>query len=562
MLQDPTIGLTHKQRRDVDKRPSLSIVIVLYNIPREAARSLHALSAAYQCDIDPADYEVIVVDNGSDPPFDPSRLRLTGHFRHLRIDDAHASPAQAANRGLALARGDVVGVMIDGARLVTPGLLHFARAGAALFPRAVVATLGWYVGYDLQNRAIAAGWNANHEDALLRSIDWPADGYRLFEIGTLDESSVDGWVQPISESNALFMPRALWDELGGYDERFDLPGGGMLNLDLFSRALELPETELVLLLGEATFHQLHGGVSTNAPAESAPANWERWGAQDQTIRGRPWDFPSGRRPTYLGRLPRHALARFARAVVDPIRPVHHGEPPPLGPDFDRGLWSLQPAPPPSDPVVARLVALAQCHFRNGIYADAAAVARLARARGPHEPEALRLLSLVGSANGVHTMDEARKALFHVHLGEAGQVLGDHERARQEFAAALAHNPDLVSAHIGLASLRMPGEGYYAVLERFHRTLTPEVYVEIGIGDGSSLALARPPTVAVAVDPSPVMSRPVSVEAHVYAETSDDFFRARDLPGTARRPAGSTGLHRRAARLRGGAPRLHERRAAL
>jgi len=109
----------------------------------------------------------------------------------------------------------------------------------------VVATLGWYLGFDLQKWAIEGGYDRTREDALLASIDWPNDGYRLFEIGTPDESSVDGWVQPIAESNALFLPRASWDLLRGVDERFDAPGGGMLNPDTFCRAMELPSRELV-----------------------------------------------------------------------------------------------------------------------------------------------------------------------------------------------------------------------------------------------------------------------------------------------------------------------------
>jgi hypothetical protein len=103
---------------------------------------------------------------------------------------------------------------------------------------------------------------------LLASIDWPQDGYRLFEIATVDESSVDGWLQPIAEANALFMPRKSWDQLGGMDERFDASGGGLVNLDMYSRAMELPDAQLVLLLGEGTFHQMHGGIATNVSPEA------------------------------------------------------------------------------------------------------------------------------------------------------------------------------------------------------------------------------------------------------------------------------------------------------
>ena len=45
----------------------LSVVVVFYNMRREAARTLHSLSRAYQRDIDGLDYEVIVVENGSAP---------------------------------------------------------------------------------------------------------------------------------------------------------------------------------------------------------------------------------------------------------------------------------------------------------------------------------------------------------------------------------------------------------------------------------------------------------------------------------------------------------------
>lgn len=197
-------------------KPGMSVVVVVYNMPREAPRTLHSLSADYQRYIDAEDYEVIVVDNGSNPPFDPELLQsLSGNFRLIRIDDAPPSPAQAVNRGLAAARGDIVGVMIDGARIVTPGLLHFALHGARLYDKTVVATLGWYLGHDFQGWSIQTGYDSVREDALLASIDWPNDGYRLFEIGTMDESSVDGWFQPISESNALFLRRELWESLGG-----------------------------------------------------------------------------------------------------------------------------------------------------------------------------------------------------------------------------------------------------------------------------------------------------------------------------------------------------------
>jgi hypothetical protein len=93
------------------------------------------------------------------------------------------------------------------------------------------------------------------------------------------------------------MPRELWTELDGVEERFDAPGGGFLNLDTYRR-----------------------------------------------------------------------------------------DKPPLGRSFDRALWSLSPPVRPCDPLIAALTDLAHREFRAGRYEACAAVARLARARAPDEPE--------------------------------------------------------------------------------------------------------------------------------------------------------------------------------
>ncbi len=45
----------------------LAVVVVMHNMRREAARTLHSLSRSYQRGIDDLDYEVVVVENGSAP---------------------------------------------------------------------------------------------------------------------------------------------------------------------------------------------------------------------------------------------------------------------------------------------------------------------------------------------------------------------------------------------------------------------------------------------------------------------------------------------------------------
>jgi hypothetical protein len=502
------------------------VVVVVYNMAREAPRTLHSLSAAYQRHINPEDYEVIVVDNGSNPPFDPKIVeKLSGNFRLVRIDPAPPSPAHALNRGIAEAQGDVIGVMIDGARIATPGLLHFAWHGARLYDRAVVATIGFHLGFDLQNWAIRAGYNSVREDALLGSIDWPNDGYRLFEIGTLAGSSQGGWLQPIVESNALFMRRELWQMLGGFDERFDEPGGGLVNLDVFRRVVEMPSAQLIMLLGEGTFHQLHGGVAANAPVEQLPENLRRWALQYQAIRGAPYEFPRYQNPTtYLGDLPRPALARFLQTAVNPY-PREQVEPP-LGANFDNEIWSAAPPVPASDPSIAALIGLLHREFRAGHYAAAAGVGRLIRQRAPDEPEPQRVLALVAAWLPADDPPRSQSADYYLAIAEANRILGETEVAAVNYRTALTFNPDLPAAHVALAGLRMPGPDYLVWLERLYGSLALETVIEIGVARASSLALLRPPTVAIGVDPNPTVLSPLKTETHIFAETSDEFFAKR------------------------------------
>ena len=84
------------------------------------------------------------------------------------------------------------------------------------------------------------------------------------------------------------------------DERFMAPGGGLVNHDLFARLVTLPDSQLIVLLGEGCFHQVHGGASTSPGADHAG-----WHAQYQKLRGTSYTRPEVD-PVYFGRLPRPA----------------------------------------------------------------------------------------------------------------------------------------------------------------------------------------------------------------------------------------------------------------
>ena len=191
---------------------------------------------------------------------------------------ATASPVRAVNLGLSIARGDLVGVAIDGARMASPGLIAKAIGAAALHPKPVVGTIAFHLGSKAQPISIKEGYNQAVEDELLARSGWEEDPYRLFGVSVFAVSSGSGWFETPMESNAFFCTAAHWRELGGWDERFVSPGGGVVNLDSWRRAIESPGAQLIMLLGEATFHQVHGGVATNSvgpPIADFFAEYER-----------------------------------------------------------------------------------------------------------------------------------------------------------------------------------------------------------------------------------------------------------------------------------------------
>jgi hypothetical protein len=296
---------------------ALSIIVTFNDMPREIPRTILSLSPAMQVGVSADDYEVILVDHNSTLPFDIERCRMTGINLHVEhFHDATDSPCGAANRGLALARGELCCVMLDGARMASPGLVAGALRARRLHHRPVIATLGFHLGPDVQMKTIHRGYNQQVEDRLLERADWTRDGYRLFDISVFAGSSQGGWFSPIAESNALFMPRELWDEIGGYDERFVATGGGLVNLDTYARACALEDSQLIVLLGEGTFHQVHGGVATNAPVHP----WDKIHAEYVRIRGVPFTKPTVT-PLLFGAVNSHVLPSIALSATRALAPA-------------------------------------------------------------------------------------------------------------------------------------------------------------------------------------------------------------------------------------------------
>jgi glycosyltransferase involved in cell wall biosynthesis len=266
----------------------LSVILVSYDMEREIPRTLQSLARNYQHGARDLNYEVLVIDNGSPVPLEEATWAgIDVPARLICVPNAPPSPAKAISTALAEAKGEIICLMIDGAHLLTPGVFRMALSGYQAFENAVVAIRYFYLGVEEQPVSVTKGYNKLAEDKLLERIQWPDDGYRLFEISTPLRSGAKQltWFNGMFESNCLFLKRSLLMQLGGADERFDYPGGGFLNLDTFKRAVEAIGVTPIQIIGEGSFHQLHGGVTTNSDGEKRAALLEQYREQYARIRG-------------------------------------------------------------------------------------------------------------------------------------------------------------------------------------------------------------------------------------------------------------------------------------
>ena len=308
-------------RRRREHRPLLSIIVVAYAMPEQLNRTLYSLSLDYQHGVVNEDYEVIVVENTSGQDLGDARATAhRGQFRYYRREETEPTPIHAINFGVEQARGDFVAIMIDGARMITPGVVAWTLAALDLHDEPVICVPGYHLGAELQWVAARKGYNEAREAELLASITWPENGYQLFDISCSAGTSAGGIFKPIGESNCIAMSRALFNRLGGFDTAFRQPGGGLVNMDFYKRALETPDTQLVILIGEGSFHQFHGGETTGKAGIDRDQALYDMQAEYVELRGERFSPPE-KRATFLGPVPDSAL-RYLRHGADSVITVN------------------------------------------------------------------------------------------------------------------------------------------------------------------------------------------------------------------------------------------------
>lgn len=300
----------------VPRRPRLSVVICAYDMAREAPRTITSAAVPYQRGVSPDDYEVVVVDNGSPVPLaDQVGAHPETNVTVVRAPRPQPSPVFAMNwAAREVARGDILLLAIDGARLFSDGLYAQVLAAHEVFDDALVYTLSWHLGPKPQMESVPEGYDQAAEDRLLAEHRWPDRPASLFEMSVLAGSSRFGFLRAPAESNAFAVRRERWEAIGGYDERFTSPGGGLANLEVFTRHATAPGARPVCLLSEGTFHQVHGGIATSGRVE-----WGELDREHEAVVGAPYRQPTFE-PWFFGPLRPEVLPFLASSLATATAP--------------------------------------------------------------------------------------------------------------------------------------------------------------------------------------------------------------------------------------------------
>lgn len=267
-------------------RPKVSVALICFEMAPQIENTLRSLLPPYQQDVTLGDYEIILIDNGSARKL-PEKLQTFAsnlHYVYISPNEAKRSPAAAINRAAAMARAPWLCLMLDGARIVTPGVFSWALRLLNTASRSVAEVRGWHLGPKFQPESVAEGYTHEIETQLLKESRWWENGYRLFDIAAASAQTKGGLSQPASESNCFFLGRDLFRRIGGFDERYEEAGGGWVNLDFYSRAAAAADRGWTLL-GEGTFHQVHGGAATSLSPEELRHAGARWHEESIRLRG-------------------------------------------------------------------------------------------------------------------------------------------------------------------------------------------------------------------------------------------------------------------------------------
>jgi hypothetical protein len=238
----------------VPEAPKLSVVIALWQSAGQAENVLFSLSSQFQKNVRAEDYEVIVVEARSSDMLGEARaLAQAENVRYFSLEAADFWRAEALNFGVEQCRAAFVGLLLDGAHVLTPRVIELALAARAFGSRPLVVVPAYCLG----RKAKAATDDTASSRTGLEGIDWRSNSHELFAKSRFGPANPNGFLGPLLGASCSFFPAASYREAGGADARVDRPGGGALSLGLYTKLSSLPGTQLIVLAGEGAFRQHH-----------------------------------------------------------------------------------------------------------------------------------------------------------------------------------------------------------------------------------------------------------------------------------------------------------------
>jgi len=315
------------------KKLKYSFIIQSFDMKTEVPNTLLSVSPEYQ-KFNKEEYEVILIQNPSSNNLTEKELDFfTGNL--IFIQNEHNIPiTKSINSAVKVANGENLIICIDGARILSPGILKYCSQAITLSHRAIVAFHGFHLGIFPQQKAISQKlYSKEDETNFLKEINFPNNPQALFFNASWAESSSNGYFHQMAESNCLMLPKTTYEKIGGFDERLNSLSGGLANLDLYNRVLEQRDHRLFFVLGEGSFHQYHGGDTTS----NQQGKFDKYRKEYKEKTGIDWSFPNRNDFEYLGHIPLPSAPLFKQSTVNTVKSLSTKRPPHILKNIDEAL---------------------------------------------------------------------------------------------------------------------------------------------------------------------------------------------------------------------------------
>jgi len=239
------------------------VIVASYEMTPYLTNTLFSLSKYYQS---LEDYEVIVFTNGGAKLPGNFFRKFGRNFQYIHIDSSIANkhPFYEINNLVKKSKYENLFINCDGARICSHNILKDYSKILQKNKFNVCTSPGYHLGPMLQRHSQDLGYDNFFEKKILKKSRWWMCPSAIFDISVSGGSTPKNFKDLPVESNSLGINKNLFLDLGGFSEGFKIPGGGQINLDLWQKICVHKSSKIFYFKNHGTFHQIHGGMSTNS----------------------------------------------------------------------------------------------------------------------------------------------------------------------------------------------------------------------------------------------------------------------------------------------------------